>query len=178
MLKRCILAENRKLHASPIWILFFALPMISAAYGTFNNLQNLSILHASVHFCVVYFLWKSICAFFRTSTDGDTYFSAAGCYRWIGSHFGANDFIHADSQLCCAGVYRFVWWCLRNNHGEQRAWIMVAVFTHAGWYEFQSKSRYAGGTVHNISYNMHCLACCTFCCSRYLAEKTGDFIII
>ena len=23
MLKRCILAENRKLHASPIWILFF-----------------------------------------------------------------------------------------------------------------------------------------------------------
>lgn len=44
MLKRCILAENRKLHASPIWILFFILPMISAAYGTFNYLQNLSIL--------------------------------------------------------------------------------------------------------------------------------------
>lgn len=30
MLKRCILAENQKLHASPIWILFFVLPMISA----------------------------------------------------------------------------------------------------------------------------------------------------
>ena len=41
MLKRCILAENRKLHASPIWILFFILPVISAAYGTFNYLQNL-----------------------------------------------------------------------------------------------------------------------------------------
>lgn len=40
MLKRCILAENRKLHASPIWILFFALPMISAAYGTFNYLAK------------------------------------------------------------------------------------------------------------------------------------------
>lgn len=25
MLKRCIQAENRKLHASPIWVLFFAL---------------------------------------------------------------------------------------------------------------------------------------------------------
>ena len=24
MLKRCILAENRKLHASPIWVMFFA----------------------------------------------------------------------------------------------------------------------------------------------------------
>ena len=26
MLKRCILAENRKLHASPIWAMFFVLP--------------------------------------------------------------------------------------------------------------------------------------------------------
>ena len=44
MLKRCILAENRKLHASPIWAMFFALPLLSAAYGTFNYLQNLEIL--------------------------------------------------------------------------------------------------------------------------------------
>ena len=45
MLKRCILAENQKLHASPIWILFFVLPMISAAYGTFNYLQNLATVY-------------------------------------------------------------------------------------------------------------------------------------
>ena len=44
MLKRCILAENRKLHASPIWVMFFALPILSATYGTFNYLQNLEIL--------------------------------------------------------------------------------------------------------------------------------------
>ena len=44
MLKRCIQAENRKLHVSPIWGLFFALPLISAIYGTFNYLQNLEIL--------------------------------------------------------------------------------------------------------------------------------------
>ena len=44
MLKRCIQAENRKLHASPIWGLFFALPLISAIYGTFNYLQNLEIV--------------------------------------------------------------------------------------------------------------------------------------
>ena len=44
MLKRCILAENRKLHASPIWAMFFLLPVLSATYGTFNYLQNLEIL--------------------------------------------------------------------------------------------------------------------------------------
>lgn len=44
MLKRCILAENRKLHASPIWVMFFLLPTISAGYGTFNYLQNLELL--------------------------------------------------------------------------------------------------------------------------------------
>ena len=44
MLKRCIAAENRKLHASPIWAMFFLLPVISAGYGTFNYLQNLEIL--------------------------------------------------------------------------------------------------------------------------------------
>ncbi len=44
MLKRCIIAENRKLHASPIWAMFFLLPILSAGYGTFNYLQNLEIL--------------------------------------------------------------------------------------------------------------------------------------
>ena len=44
MLKRCIRAENRKLHASPIWLMFLILPVISAGYGTFNYLQNLEIL--------------------------------------------------------------------------------------------------------------------------------------
>ena len=44
MLKRCIRAENRKLHTSPIWLLFLILPLISAGYGTFNYLQNLEIL--------------------------------------------------------------------------------------------------------------------------------------
>ena len=44
MLKRCILAENRKLHASPIWVMIFAHPLLSATYGTFKNLQNLQIL--------------------------------------------------------------------------------------------------------------------------------------
>ena len=56
MLKRCIQAENRKLHASPIWGLFFALPFISAIYGTFNYLQNLEILKDGW-----YSLWTQHC---------------------------------------------------------------------------------------------------------------------
>lgn len=35
MLMRCIRAENRKLRRSPIWLLFLAVPAISAIYGTF-----------------------------------------------------------------------------------------------------------------------------------------------
>ena len=44
MLFRCIQAENRKLHRSVIWLLFLAVPMISAVYGTFNYNMNLGIL--------------------------------------------------------------------------------------------------------------------------------------
>ena len=44
MLLRCIRAENRKLRHSPIWLLFLAVPAISAVYGTFNYNINLGIL--------------------------------------------------------------------------------------------------------------------------------------
>ena len=44
MLKRCILAENRKLHASPIWAMFFVLPILSAVYGIVNNLFRQSVI--------------------------------------------------------------------------------------------------------------------------------------
>ena len=44
MLMRCIRAENRKLRRSPIWLLFLAVPAISAIYGTFNYRMNQGIL--------------------------------------------------------------------------------------------------------------------------------------
>ena len=47
MLFRCIAAENRKLKNAPIWVVFFLLPILSAAYGTFNFLQNQEILSFS-----------------------------------------------------------------------------------------------------------------------------------
>ena len=44
MLSHCIAAENRKLRGSPVWVVFFLLPVLSAAYGTFNFLQNQGVL--------------------------------------------------------------------------------------------------------------------------------------
>ena len=40
MLKRCILAENRKLHASPIWAMFFVLPILSRSEEHTSELQS------------------------------------------------------------------------------------------------------------------------------------------
>lgn len=44
MLTRCIRAERRKLRGAPVWVVFFLLPVLSAAYGTFNFLQNQGVL--------------------------------------------------------------------------------------------------------------------------------------
>ena len=44
MLSHCIAAENRKLRGSPVWVVFFLLPVLSALYGTFNFLQNQGVL--------------------------------------------------------------------------------------------------------------------------------------
>lgn len=44
MLMRCIRAEMRKLRGAGIWWVFVLLPLISAAYGTFNFWQNREIL--------------------------------------------------------------------------------------------------------------------------------------
>ena len=54
---------------------------------------------------------------------------------------------------------------------------MVAVFAHAGRYEFQSKNGYAGGTVYDIPCHMYWLACGTIYYSEYLAEKTRNSIV-
>lgn len=45
MLMRCIRAEVRKLRGSAVWLVFLLVPLISAAYGTVNYLQNLGLLH-------------------------------------------------------------------------------------------------------------------------------------
>lgn len=39
-LARCVRAENRKLRGSPLWAAFLVVPLLSAAYGTVNYMNN------------------------------------------------------------------------------------------------------------------------------------------
>lgn len=84
MLKRCIIAENRKLHASPIWVIFFVLPLISAGYGTFNYLQNLEILTERW-----YSLWTQHTLFY-SMLFFPALVSAYAAYLWRLEHLGHN----------------------------------------------------------------------------------------
>ena len=91
MLKRCILAENRKLHASPIWAMFFLLPVISAGYGTFNYLQNLEILQDGW-----YSLWTQHTLFYSLFFF-PAMVAAYAAYLWRLEHLGHNwNFIMAS----------------------------------------------------------------------------------
>lgn len=84
MFLRCIRAEDRKLHASPIWFLFFLLPVLSAAYGTVNYLGNLEILSESW-----YSLWTQHTLFYSLF-----FFPAMvaiyASYLWRLEHIGHN----------------------------------------------------------------------------------------
>ena len=84
MLKRCICAENRKLHASPIWFMFFLLPVISAGYGTFNYLQNLEILTDGW-----YSLWTQHTLFYSMFFF-PAMVAAYAAYLWRLEHLGHN----------------------------------------------------------------------------------------
>ena len=84
MLKRCIQAENRKLHASPIWVLFFALPLISTICGTFNYLQNLEILKDGW-----YSLWTQHTLFYSMFFF-PAMVAAYAAYLWRLEHLGHN----------------------------------------------------------------------------------------
>ena len=61
MLSHCIAAENRKLRGSPIWVVFFLLPVLSAAYGTFNFLQNQGVLRFNCLVFLAVFLLAADC---------------------------------------------------------------------------------------------------------------------
>lgn len=84
MLQRCIRAENRKLHASPIWAMFFILPVLSAAYGTFNYLQNLEILTDGW-----YSLWTQHTLFY-SMLFFPAMVGAYAAYLWRLEHLGHN----------------------------------------------------------------------------------------
>lgn len=84
MLHHCIAAENRKLRGSPIWVVFFLLPVLSAAYGTFNFLQNQGVLRFNW-----YNLWTQHTLFYALF-----FFSPLvglyAAYLWRLEHLGHN----------------------------------------------------------------------------------------
>ena len=84
MLQNCIRAENRKLHASPIWAMFVLLPVISAGYGTFNSLQNLEILTDGW-----YSLWSQHTLFYSLFFF-PSMVAAYAAYLWRLEHLGHN----------------------------------------------------------------------------------------
>lgn len=84
MLNRCIRAENRKLHASPIWAMFFLLPVLAAGYGTFNYLQNLEILTDGW-----YSLWTQHTLFYSMFFF-PAMVAAYAAYLWRLEHLGHN----------------------------------------------------------------------------------------
>ncbi|MBP3475141.1 MAG: ABC transporter permease [Lachnospiraceae bacterium] len=77
---KTIRTERIKLKRSPVWLAFFALPIISAFFGTFNYLNNLELLKSEW-----YSLWSQhslfLCYFFMPALIG-TYCS----YLWRLEH--------------------------------------------------------------------------------------------
>ena len=92
---KTIRTEHWKLKRSPVWLAFFALPVISAFFGTFNYLNNLDILKSEW-----YSLWSQhslfLCYFFMPALIG-TYCS----YLWRLEHtrHNWNSFLTAPVPL-------------------------------------------------------------------------------
>ena len=119
MLRRCICAENRKLHASPIWLMFLILPIISAGYGTFNYLQNLEILTDGW-----YSVWTQHTLFYSMFFF-PAMVAAYAVYLWRLEHLGHNwNLIMAapirPMNKGCGRLGRDLnsgWNCTPTNHG-------------------------------------------------------------
>ncbi len=161
MLLRCIRAENRKLHASPIWFMFFILPIISAGYGTFNYLQNLEILRDGW-----YSLWTQHTLFYSLFFF-PCMVAVYAAYLWRLEHIGHNwnlimaepvppfylflakllvvtklvlltqaaAIFHGDPQLCLAGVFGAGRGCFRHAAGQPGLLVRLALLPDAARHE-------------------------------------------
>lgn len=94
---RAIKAEHLKLKRSPVWLAFFALPVISAFFGTNNYLMNQGILQSEW-----FSLWSQhslfLCFFFMPALIG-TFCS----YLWRLEHLRTNwnSFLTTPVPLLC-----------------------------------------------------------------------------
>lgn len=94
---RAVKAESLKLKRSPVWLAFFALPIISAFFGTMNYKLNMEVLKAEW-----YSLWSQhtlfLCYLFMPALIG-TYCS----YLWRLEHtrHNWNSFLTAPVPIFC-----------------------------------------------------------------------------
>ncbi|MDO4287467.1 MAG: ABC transporter permease [Eubacteriales bacterium] len=84
MLTRCLIAENRKLHGSIIWLAFFIIPIFPAIMGTFNYMQNIDILKNGW-----FDLWTQHTLFYALFFFGPI-MGLYAAYLWRLEHLGHN----------------------------------------------------------------------------------------
>ena len=93
--QKAVKAERLKLKRSPVWLTFFALPMISAFFGTVNYKMNLGILKSEWNS-----LWSQhtlfLCYFFMPALIG-TYCSYL--WRLEHTHHNWNSFLTAPVSV-------------------------------------------------------------------------------
>ena len=148
MLLRCIRAENRKLRRSPIWLLFLAVPAISAVYGTFNYRMNLEILtHGWYDLWTQYTLFYAI--FFFAPLIG-----VYAAYLWRLEHRGHNWnlIMTAPVRPFCLYFAKLGCWCCLSSveNAEQH-------------FPDSHRRRLSSGCCEASSVDLLSLRC-SFCC--------------
>ena len=119
MLLRCIRAESRKLRRSPIWLLFLAVPAISAVYGTSNYNQNLGILtHGWYDLWTQYSLFYSL--FFFAPLIG-----VYAAYLWRLEHRGHNWNLIMTAPVRPFYLYLAKFWVVAKMTLLTQLWLLV-----------------------------------------------------
>ncbi len=125
MLLRCIRAENRKLRGSPIWLLFFTVPAISAVYGTFNYEMNLGILTHGW-----YDLWTQYTMFYALFFFGPLV-GVYASYLWRLEHRGHNWNLIMTAPVRPFYLYFAKFWVVTKLTVLTQGWLLV-LFTIGG----------------------------------------------
>ncbi|MDD4851312.1 MAG: ABC transporter permease [Gemmiger sp.] len=84
MIKRCLVAENQKLHGAAVWLAFLIVPIFPAVMGTFNYQQNIALLQSAW-----YSLWTQHTLFYATFFFAPLV-GVYAAYLWRLEHFGHN----------------------------------------------------------------------------------------
>lgn len=119
MLLRCIRAEREKLRRSGIWLLFLAIPVIAAVYGTFNYNMNLGILTHGW-----YDLWTQYTLFYATFFFGPL-IGVYASYLWRLEHRGHNwnVILAAPVRPMCLFAAKF--WVVMEMTLLTQLWLLV-----------------------------------------------------